>query len=58
MAYVLFSGNQQEDGDPGNAGSPLRIVRLADTPIVAGKSPAPVLELPAGFSPDWTASDE
>jgi Tol biopolymer transport system component len=58
MAYVLFSGNQQEDGDPGNAGSPMRIARLADTPIVAGKSPAPVLELPAGFSPDWTASDE
>ena len=37
--YVLFTGNMQEDGDPGNAGAPMGLMRLADAPIIGGASP-------------------
>jgi Tol biopolymer transport system component len=66
--YVLFTGNAQEDGDPENAGAPMGLVRLADTPIIGGASPelrsvhpeaasGPILVLPAGFEPCWTFAD-
>lgn len=66
--YVLFTGNMQEDGDPGNAGAPMGLMRLSDGPIIAGASEAlralhtqshegPVLVLPAGWEPCWTASE-
>ncbi len=66
--YALFTGNLQEDGDPGNAGAPMAVMRLEDAPIIAGASKAlralhpktkdgPVLTLPAGWEPCWTAFD-
>ncbi len=66
--YVLFTGNVQEDGDPGRAGAPMGLMRLADAPIIAGKSEelrglhpntkdGPVLPLPAGWEPCWTAAE-
>jgi Tol biopolymer transport system component len=66
--YVIFTGNPQEDGDPSNSGAPMAVMRLADAPIIAGTSPemrklhtkanaGPVLILPAGWEPCWTAAD-
>jgi Tol biopolymer transport system component len=66
--HVLFTGNLREDGDPGNAGAPMALMRLADAPIVGGSSPelralhpdandGPVLTLPVGWEPCWTFSD-
>jgi Tol biopolymer transport system component len=66
--YVLFTGNTREDGDPGNAGAPMGLVRLSNTPIVGGDSQelrrlhrevksGPVLVLPAGWEPCWTFSE-
>ena len=66
--YVLFTGNMQEDGDPANAGAPMGLMRLSDGPIIVGASEAlravhphaqdgPVLVLPAGWEPSWTASE-
>jgi len=66
--YVLFTGNVQEDGDPGRAGGPMGLMRLADAPIVAGESQqlrtahpgaksGPVLVLPAGWEPCWTFAE-
>jgi len=63
--YVLFTGNMREDGDPGNAGAPMGLMRLADAPIVGGRSEelralhpeaksGPVLVLPVGWEPSWT----
>lgn len=67
--YVLFTGNMQEDGDPGNAGAPMALMRLSDAPIIGGASEelralhpnagtGPVLELPMGWEPCWTFSEE
>jgi hypothetical protein len=66
--YVLFTGNIQEDGDPGSGGAPMGLMRLADAPIIGGASPAlrakypaakagPVLTLPSGWEPCWTFSE-
>jgi Tol biopolymer transport system component len=66
--YALFTGNMQEDGDPGNAGSPMGLLRLSDAPIIRGQSSAlreqhseakegPVLALPVGWEPTWTSAD-
>jgi Tol biopolymer transport system component len=66
--YVLFTGNMQEDGDPGNAGAPMGLMRLADAPILGGDAArlkaehpryntGPVLVLPAGWEPCWTSSE-
>ncbi|MCL4177442.1 MAG: PD40 domain-containing protein [Verrucomicrobia bacterium] len=66
--YVLFTGNMEEDGDPGRAGAPMALMRLSDAPIVGGESLAlralhpgakegPVLTLPAGWEPCWTGSE-
>ena len=66
--YVVFTGNMREDGDPGNSGAPMGLMRLADAPIVGGESRelrtrypdakhGPVLVLPAGWKPTWTAAE-
>lgn len=66
--YVVFTGNLAEDGDPGNAGAPMGLIRLADAPIIGGESRelralhpgaghAPVLTLPAGWEPCWTLGE-
>lgn len=66
--YVLLTGNAQEDGDPGDAGAPMGLVRLSDTPIIGGTSPelralhpsantGPILVLPSGFEPWWTLAE-
>ena len=63
--YVLFTGNMEEDGDPGRAGAPMALMRLSDAPIIGGASAelralhpeakdGPVLTLPAGWEPCWT----
>lgn len=49
--YALFTGNAVEDGDPGKAGSPMRIMRVAD----AGQPQPEMVVLPAGWEPVWTA---
>ena len=66
--YVLFTGNVAEDGDPGRAGAPMGLLRLADAPMIGGASPelrqlhpqarsGPVLELPQGWEPCWTYTE-
>ena len=66
--YVLFTGNIEENGDPGNAGSPMGLIRLADAPMIGGPSEelrklhprvnnGPVLVLPKGWEPCWTYAD-
>jgi len=66
--YVVFTGNIQEDGDPGKAGAPMGLMRLSDAPIICGESKelraqhpntknGPVLALPVGWEPCWTSSD-
>lgn len=66
--HVLFTGNMCEDGDPSNAGAPMGLVRLSDTPIIRGESrglraahpeakDGPVLALPVGWEPCWTFSE-
>ncbi|MCU0914556.1 MAG: hypothetical protein MUC88_08345, partial [Planctomycetes bacterium] len=65
--YVLFTGNFREDGDPENAGAPMGLIRLADAPIIGGASEelralhpearsGPILTLPVGWEPCWTAA--
>ena len=66
--HVLFTGNMQEDGDPGHAGAPMGLMRLADAPILRGDvsrlkaehprhNTGPVLVLPAGWEPCWTSHE-
>jgi hypothetical protein len=66
--YVLFTGNPREDGDPVRKGAPMGLIRLSDAPIMGGQRPelralhpqarsGPVLQLPMGFEPCWTASE-
>ena len=66
--YVLLTGNVQENGDAGNAGAPMGLMRLADAPIIAGASKelraahpeaksGPVLVLPTGWEPCWTFAE-
>ena len=66
--YALFTGNMEEDGDPGRAGAPMALMRIADAPIIGGESKelralhprvrnGPVLKLPAGWEPCWTFSE-
>ncbi len=66
--YVLFTGNPQEDGDPSHGGAPMGLMRLADAPLIGGDATAlqkihpnaksgPILTLPAGWEPCWTASE-
>jgi Tol biopolymer transport system component len=66
--YVIFTGNPQEDGDPQHGGAPMALMRLAVAPIIGGNSAVlrklhpnaktgPVLTLPTGWEPCWTASE-
>ncbi len=66
--YALFTGNLQEDGDPGNAGAPMGLMRLSDASIIGGESVelrslhpgatnGPVLTLPTGWEPCWTSAE-
>lgn len=66
--YVLFTGNSQENGDPGHNGAPMALMRIADAPMVGGESrwvrrmnpgakSSPVLQLPTGWEPIWTDKD-
>lgn len=66
--HVLFTGNPREDGDPGNRGAPMTLMRVADAPMLGGDDTAlraqhpqarrgPVLILPEGWEPCWTAAD-
>jgi Tol biopolymer transport system component len=66
--YVLFTGNIEEDGDPGHAGAPMGLMRLSDAPIIGGEGTelrsrhpevrrGPVLTLPAGWEPFWTGAE-
>ena len=64
--YVVFTGNKEEDGDPGHDGAPMGLMRFSDAPTIGGASKAlrkvhpntkdgPVLKLPSGFEPCWIA---
>ncbi|MEJ2701923.1 MAG: hypothetical protein P8Z79_05725 [Sedimentisphaerales bacterium] len=66
--YVIFTGNMQENGDTGNVGSPMTLMRLADRPIVGGQDGearamypdakrGPLLKLPLGWEPCWTYNE-
>ncbi len=37
--YVVFTDNVQEVADPRHAGAAMRLLRLADAPIIGGESP-------------------
>lgn len=63
--YVIFTGNIQENGDPGNVGAPMGLMRLADMPVIGGQDgearsmypnakSGPALKLPVGWEPCWT----
>lgn len=65
--FVVFTGNQKEDGDAGHRGARMSVMRLADAPIIIGNCPearllcpqaksGPVLDLPDGWEPWWTSS--
>jgi len=66
--YVVFTGNMQENGDTGNTGAPMALMRLADAPIIGGESSelrsshpeaksGPLLVLPVGWEPCWTFTE-
>jgi Tol biopolymer transport system component len=66
--YVIFTGNMEEDGDPGRNGAPMSLMRLSDAPMIGGESKelravhpdarsGPVLILPTGWEPCWTGAD-
>ncbi len=66
--YALFTGNQEEDGDPDHAGAPMGLLRLSDGPMIGGESrelralhpkvnAGPVLPLPTGWEPCWTFAE-
>jgi Tol biopolymer transport system component len=66
--FVVFTGNMQEDGDPGRGGAPMGVMRLADAPIIGGESKSlrklhptarsgPALTLRAGWEPSWTFAE-
>jgi Tol biopolymer transport system component len=66
--YVIFTGNIEEDGDPGHNGGPMSLMRLRDAPIIEGDSAriralhleaknGPILTLPAGWEPCWTFAE-
>lgn len=67
-AYVLFSRSPQDGSGAENAGGEICILRMADTPTIAGEStelrklhPAtkdgPVLFLTQGWEPHWTYAE-
>lgn len=67
-AYVLFSSGPKDGSGAAGRGGQIGLMRLADAPIVTGKSTAlrkvhpktnngPVLTLPIGWEPHWTYAD-
>jgi Tol biopolymer transport system component len=57
--YVVFTGNQVEDGDASNAGALMTLLRVKDAPIrkrAGAPASGPVLSLPPGWEPHWTGS--
>ena len=63
--YVVFTGNIEEDGDPGARRGADEPDALDDAPIIEGASPGvralhpeakngPILNLPSGWEPCWT----
>ena len=66
--YVVFTDNVQAVADRRHTGAAMRLLRLADAPIIGGLSPellkqhpeakrGPVIELPTGWEPCWTAAE-
>ena len=66
--YVLFTRCPQDGGGSEKAGAPICVMRMADAPAVAGRSPAlrkvhpeakdaPVLQLVDGWEPCWTYAE-
>jgi Tol biopolymer transport system component len=62
--YVLFTRSLQDGAGAENAGAPINIVRLSDTPAIGGESrelrklhpnakDAPMIQLPTGWEPCW-----
>ncbi|MBN1344468.1 MAG: PD40 domain-containing protein [Phycisphaerae bacterium] len=63
--YVLFTSGPKDGSGSDTDGAPMHLMRLADTPAIAGESKAlrkihpntkdgPVLSLPMGWEPHWT----
>lgn len=68
LKYVVFTDSPQDGAGADKSGSPLIVMRLSDTPTIAGASPVlrkrspgdkqgVVLRLPAGWNPHWTYRD-
>lgn len=66
--YVLFTTSPGDGGGSEKDGAPMHLVRLADAPMITGKSEqlrklhpdtksGPVLDLPVGWEPYWTFAD-
>lgn len=66
--YVLFTKSLKDGGGSEKEGAPIFVMRLADAPAVGGDSgelrqkhpevkDAPVIELHAGWEPDWTFAE-
>lgn len=66
--YVLFTKSIKDGGGSEEDGAPMFVMRLDDAPAVGGDSAelrqkhpevrdAPVLQLPAGWEPDWTYAE-
>lgn len=66
--YVVFTSSIRDGGGAERAGAPMHLMRLLDSPMIQGESPAlrkllpettdgPVLSLPEGWEPHWTYSE-
>lgn len=66
--YVIFTRSPKDGGGAEASGAPMRIVRMADTPAIAGESPelrakhpdakeAEWVDLPMGWEPHWTFAE-
>jgi len=52
--YVVFTGNLEEDGDPGRAGAPMGLMRLADAQPSVATAPSSGAASGAGAGPVLT----
>jgi hypothetical protein len=66
--YALFTRSREDLGEVDHAQTTIGIIRLADAPVVGGKSDVlrkqypgakdgPMLDLGPGWEPHWTLSD-
>lgn len=67
--YVLFTKSVADGGGSEKEGAPMYLMRLSDAPAIGGASPelrelhrdaaenAPLLQLPDGWEPNWTATE-